>query len=68
MISENPSLEPDLTSRLKCGALCAQDKDGHWIYSNPGDAMFSSVVMVATHYWEDNSWKPIRKVNDETVA
>jgi hypothetical protein len=30
-----------------------------WVEARPGDAMFSTVVMLATEYYRDGEWKRI---------
>lgn len=49
--------------RLRGGSLKFKDKDGAWVRANPGDPMYSTVIMFATHMWDADAgrWVPVPK-------
>lgn len=54
-----PVIDPADEPRIRNGALCTKLETGGWIWANPGDPMFSSVTMVATHYRKAGKWVDI---------
>lgn len=58
-------LEDDEIEKLKAlvrhGTLQYQRDDGSYGVAAPGDPLFSTVTMAATHYWDGEWWKPIYK-------
>lgn len=49
----------------RSGALRYVREDGSVIAANPGDAMYSTVTMVATEYYANDAWHPIMTEDDE---
>lgn len=45
----------------KAGTLRARREDGTWAKANPHDSLYSTVTMVATHYYDakNKSWRQI---------
>jgi hypothetical protein len=58
------STAPPVTGRERRGALAYQDEEGQWHMCNPNELMFSTVTMIATHYWDDG-WKIVSVVPEE---
>ena len=46
------------------GAVRYQDADGNWHCANPRDLLFSTVTMLATHFWTGDDWQPIWSDDD----
>jgi hypothetical protein len=44
---------------MKVGSLMYVDGEGKQQIAQPHDPMFSTVTMLATHYWKEDRWKPI---------
>lgn len=38
------------------GTLRYQDDEGEWHYASPRDALYSTVTMCATEYWDGERW------------
>lgn len=53
-------------NRPRAGALMFVDTEGKEQWANPGDPLFSTVTMAATHVWEDEKW--VRIYGDEPEA
>lgn len=54
---DNP-LQPNKEQEPRPGAMAYKGTDGIWHYANPHDALYSTVTMMATHYY-DKGWKRI---------
>jgi len=54
-----PGEEEKLTALVRDGTLQYQRDDGSYSVAAPGDLLFSTVTMSATHLWDGEWWKPI---------
>lgn len=54
----------DTDSQPRLGALRYKDQDGIWRSANPGDPLFSTVTMLATHFYNEDGWTEIYTEGD----
>ena len=53
------------TNPMRPGSLRYLDGTVQWQYASPGDALFSTVTMVAQEWWDGSQWKPIFDDEDD---
>lgn len=61
----SPTLEGIPTSNLQPGAAAYKASDGFWHYANPNSFLYSTITMVASHFWNSEMWVEIMPA-DET--
>lgn len=39
------------------GAMAYRSQDGQWHVANPHSSLYSTLTMLATHYWTGTEWR-----------